>query len=259
MASRVLESGVRELLLFAGSFATDRRAPHGPPQLSCTGGDCSSPLSSLRCTRTLGGGWSCTGTPPAGMVLRNVDVSCQGWDSPSDAYIVGGSCAATYELHHGGYHYRTAPSVGPDPGVVLMFVCVAFLVFLFMCVDGVAAPPPPRRRRRRSGSDHYHYYTPPAVVPVAVPTAPLRRASPSPQTVGATTFRRASPSPQTVGATTFRRASPSPQTVAATSSRRDSPSPQTVGATSSRRDSSDSGWGGFGGSAQAVSATTSRR
>lgn len=42
--------------------------------------------------------WECSADLPADGALGAVTVSCEGYDSPSDPYVLVGSCSLTYSL-----------------------------------------------------------------------------------------------------------------------------------------------------------------
>jgi hypothetical protein len=104
-SSRLFLESVKILVLEKGRMTKSRRkAPI--PQLQCDHSKvCGSKneLSSLACrNQGLGGDgaviWLCDTDLPSGWKLSRVTISCEGYNFPSDPYILAGSCGATYSI-----------------------------------------------------------------------------------------------------------------------------------------------------------------
>ncbi|CAM9786787.1 unnamed protein product, partial [Hapterophycus canaliculatus] len=115
---KVLLADVEALTFTRGRMTTSRRA--GPmPQLVCH----SDNLGSAGCSRdsrwlfqtalcrNRGTGddghprWECTADLPSDASLGAVEVSCEGFDGPSDPYVLVGSCSLSYALDFVGPGY----------------------------------------------------------------------------------------------------------------------------------------------------------
>jgi hypothetical protein len=98
---RVKLSDVKTLTFHKGLLTTSRRV-EPVPQLSCLSG-CEFALDEAVCEQIPGAlgdpSWICAANIPEGTaVFDKVSVSCEGWDSPEDEYILEGSCGLVYNL-----------------------------------------------------------------------------------------------------------------------------------------------------------------
>lgn len=99
--NRVKLSDVKTLTFHKGLLTASRRV-EPVPQLSCLGG-CEYALDEAVCEQIPGAlgdpSWICAANIPEGTaVFDKVSVSCEGWDSPEDEYILAGSCGLVYDL-----------------------------------------------------------------------------------------------------------------------------------------------------------------
>jgi len=102
----VLLSKVSALTLRAGKLTAARRGP-AIPQLNCDGpADVCSlyAVDVMRCTNEGADydsedvQWSCKASLPEEFKLGSTDVSCEGYESSQDPYVLKGSCAVEYRL-----------------------------------------------------------------------------------------------------------------------------------------------------------------
>jgi len=95
------------LVLSEGKKTTGRRHS-SVPQLRCRGHCKEWTPSTVKCTNMGTDGkdatWECTSDMPEGYRFGTVDVSCEGYGYPDDAYVLVGSCGLTYELKKFGGH-----------------------------------------------------------------------------------------------------------------------------------------------------------
>ncbi|KAG9702565.1 DUF1183-domain-containing protein, partial [Aureobasidium melanogenum] len=93
------------LTLRAGQKTSARRS--SPiPQLQCTGGNARGlyDVDVMRCTNAGSDydddnvQWTCKASLPPEFKLGSTDVSCEGYDSPEDPYVLKGSCGVSYRL-----------------------------------------------------------------------------------------------------------------------------------------------------------------
>lgn len=102
----VLLSSVQSLTLKAGHHTTSRRGPP-VPQLECTGGDCDRGAQHVKVMQCTNKGadsfgvpqWECKAELPSDWRLGTTDVSCEGYSSPEDPFILAGSCGVEYSIH----------------------------------------------------------------------------------------------------------------------------------------------------------------
>ena len=101
----VLLSKISSLTLRAGQKTSARRS--SPiPQLQCTGGNARGlyDVDVMRCTNAGSDydddnvQWTCKASLPVEFKLGSTDVSCEGYDSPEDPYVLKGSCGVSYRL-----------------------------------------------------------------------------------------------------------------------------------------------------------------
>jgi hypothetical protein len=128
--SKVLLRDVQALTLSRGKFTTARRV--SPiPQLSCVAGDaCGLPDAEPDVMQCHNRGiddsgepqWECTAEVPRQYRLGRTDVVCEGYSSPSDPYVLRGSCGVEYALWRRqdgarpqGYAAGAQPAWGAQP------------------------------------------------------------------------------------------------------------------------------------------------
>lgn len=98
----VLLTEIQALTLRRGALTTARRgAP--VPQLTCRGPHCAAHEPDVvQCTNQGTDGvtvqWACKADMPGSLRFSNMEVSCEGYARPGDAYVLAGSCGLTYEL-----------------------------------------------------------------------------------------------------------------------------------------------------------------
>ncbi|KAH9413300.1 Store-operated calcium entry-associated regulatory factor [Dermatophagoides pteronyssinus] len=100
---RVLLKDIQALTFQSGTSTKSRRS--SPiQQLTCTGGGhCDSvQLSTVQCYNRGSDGqsiqWECKADMPNRYKFGQLDVSCEGYDSPEDEYILAGSCGLRYTI-----------------------------------------------------------------------------------------------------------------------------------------------------------------
>lgn len=171
----VLLSKVSALTVRAGQKTTARRAS-AVPQLKCIGPSHICKLYQVDVMRCKNEGadydqnniqWSCKASLPEEFKLGTTDVSCEGYESKDDPYVLSGSCGVEYRLlltekgeqRYGSNKYWNfgSPDRSPDetavnwPGRIFM---VLFLGVLFLIIrsifnswwNGPRGPPNPRPR-----------------------------------------------------------------------------------------------------------------
>lgn len=101
----VLLSKISSLTLRSGQKTSARRS--SPiPQLQCSGGNARGlyDVDVMRCTNAGSDydddnvQWTCKASLPPEFKLGSTDVSCEGYDSPEDPYVLKGSCGVSYRL-----------------------------------------------------------------------------------------------------------------------------------------------------------------
>ncbi|RFU26432.1 hypothetical protein B7463_g9913, partial [Scytalidium lignicola] len=162
----VLLSNVKSLTLRANSKTSHRRVS-AIPQLKCVGGNGRSlyEIDVMRCTNQGSDyddeniQWSCTANLPAEFKLGSTDVICEGYDGPTDPYVLKGSCGVEYRLlltDKGEEKYgKGGRKLFGDDGEVtwssilflIAFFAIAGWIIYSMCYairDPAAARRPPR-------------------------------------------------------------------------------------------------------------------
>lgn len=114
---KILQTSIPSLIFKKGEVTTYRRATGARPQLECVT-DCgaAAQIVSVMCEnkgfdgRTIN--WRCESeTMPGGYTFgSSMKVVCEGYDSPTDPYVLAGSCALKYSLV-----YTTPPPPAPQP------------------------------------------------------------------------------------------------------------------------------------------------
>ncbi|CAM9176323.1 unnamed protein product, partial [Ectocarpus sp. 8 AP-2014] len=153
---KVLLAGVEALTFTRGRLTTSRRT--GPiAQLICDGGGGSAgcpkdprwQFQTALCKNQGTGDdgqpqWECSADLPADGALGAVTVSCEGYDSPSDPYVLVGSCSLTYSLDAVGPWFGRGESSGLNLGNVIFFVIFgSFAIRILRAWGKPSRPPPP--------------------------------------------------------------------------------------------------------------------
>lgn len=165
----VLLSNVKSLTLRANSKTSHRRVP-AIPQLKCVGGNARGlyEVDVMRCTNQGSDyedediQWSCTANLPADFKLGSTDVICEGYDSPTDPYILKGSCGVEYRLlltDQGEEKYGKGRGFFGSGGGGVNWSSVIFLIVFFTIAGwiiysmwyGIQHQNTPRRPRRLGG------------------------------------------------------------------------------------------------------------
>lgn len=147
----ILLSKVASLTL-RGDKKTAHRRVSAVPQLTCVGPPQVCKLYQIDVMRCLNEGasydtenvqWSCKASLPEEFKLGSTDVSCEGYESSEDPYVLKGSCGVEYRLlltEKGALKYDMNPTVNSsDDGegssavmgvlVMIVFVVVIFVIF----------------------------------------------------------------------------------------------------------------------------------
>ncbi|KAN0063590.1 hypothetical protein ACQY0O_004038 [Thecaphora frezii] len=102
---RIPMDSIKTLTFYDGKKTAYRRTDP-VPQLKCVGSPCRRfQPDVVQCTSMGDAQWKCSADLPPSIRMGRVDVSCEGYDAPSDPYVLKDSCALTYHL---------LPSYGPD-------------------------------------------------------------------------------------------------------------------------------------------------
>lgn len=97
-SQRILLDDVKTITCHRGQMTTARRLDP-VPQLTCTGKLCSKfTPRTVQCQNRGDSQWKCEAQLPVWAQLGDVQVSCEGWDSSEDPYVLKGSCAVQFEL-----------------------------------------------------------------------------------------------------------------------------------------------------------------
>lgn len=157
----VLLTEIQALTLRRGALTTARRGA-AMPQLTCRGPHCAAHEPDVvQCinqgTDGVGVQWSCKADMPEWMRFGVMDVSCEGYARPGDAYVLGGSCALTYELVGSApaprrNHYEAPPSYHDAPRVygqphaaasnvdtIMLFITIAVFAVIVILVAAACA------------------------------------------------------------------------------------------------------------------------
>lgn len=148
-SNSVLLSKISSLTLRANQKTSARRS--SPiPQLQCTGGNAKGlyDVDVMRCTNAGSDydddniQWTCKASLPEEFKLGSTDVSCEGYDSAEDPYVLKGSCGVSYRLvltEEGERKYghrvddddgRSGPSSTGEKLIFWAFFTCKFLRFL---------------------------------------------------------------------------------------------------------------------------------
>ena len=98
-----LLSETQSLTLTNGRMTTSRRS-YSMAQLSCVAGPCHHSPNVIQCTNKGTDGndiqWECKGEMDKNYKFGRLDVVCEGYDYPSDPYILVGSCGLEYTIEY---------------------------------------------------------------------------------------------------------------------------------------------------------------
>lgn len=141
----VLLSNIKSLTLRAGQQTSSRRS--SPiPQLQCSGGNARGlyEVDVMRCNNAGSDyddenvQWTCKASLPPEFKLGSTDVSCEGYDSPEDPYVLKGSCGVSYRLvltEEGERKYGHRKDGDPTGGASSQGETIIFWAF-FTCKCG---------------------------------------------------------------------------------------------------------------------------
>lgn len=159
---RVLLSDVKTITLERGKMTNGRRSSP-VPQLTCVGGSAGCHTFQPAVVQCLNQGsdgydaqWECKSDMDVEYRFGKIQVSCEGYDSPQDPYVLRGSCGLEYEIdltdagrhgggggggHHHGNSYNSnysynQGSVGGWGKIVQMLIVAGVFYFLYKCFTG---------------------------------------------------------------------------------------------------------------------------
>ena len=160
-------------LVFSAGVMTEGRRSSPIPQMTCEGGYgvCKYRASSIGCLNVGWDGndvnWKCevNGGLDPHVRLGKFNVNCEGYEYPTDPFVLKGSCGISYELERTNYgRYNAASSApGDEPEGGLNFFGILVVLFLFyglvnclFCDDGGSSyhHTPRRSYSRDYGSDY---------------------------------------------------------------------------------------------------------
>lgn len=144
MPTRAKLDSVRSLTFYKDSRTDSRRGSY-LPQLNCIGKPCSLYTPDVvRCRNAGGSGtdvdWKCEADLPEALRFGRVEVSCEGWNGPGDAYIMKESCSLDYRLvevpaelrgNHNPLFPRRSTDLASTLFSMLWFAVLAFIVYSF--------------------------------------------------------------------------------------------------------------------------------
>ena len=103
-----LLSETQSLTLTTGRMTTSRRS-YPIAQLACVGGPCSDSPNIVQCTNKGTDGddiqWECKGELAENYKFGRLDVMCEGYEYPTDPYILVGSCGLEYSIEYVSLSY----------------------------------------------------------------------------------------------------------------------------------------------------------
>lgn len=133
-------------VVFVPLLKTSGRRSSPRPQIVKLSGPAGIILSRAECTYVNPRRWSCKADLDNAYRLGKADVECEGWDSPSDPYILAGSCQLQYRIQ------RRVPLGQQIATAIVLLVAIAYapywLVALTIILAGCARS---GSRRYRSG------------------------------------------------------------------------------------------------------------
>ena len=128
---------VQALTLKKGALTTGRRS--SPVlQLQCSGSFCKHAPDSVQCINVGPDGnnvqWKCQANLPDWLSFKDSDsnVSCEGYEYPTDPYILAGSCGMSYSLAGSPPWYGpdSTPRTRAGSAAAILLVILAELIFL---------------------------------------------------------------------------------------------------------------------------------
>ena len=183
-SNKIKLTDIKTLTLKVGHQTTGRRSSP-VPQLQCTGHLCNYAPDVIQCTNKGTDGidvqWACEADLPETLSLSLHSVNCEGYDYPTDPYVLIGSCGLSYHLKD-VYRTHKDRTKGSNSSDIFAFFAIITIISVLCCgcqnrntrrwgcgdfATGAAAgaaaaalfsPRPPRggwwgdhRRRRRGG------------------------------------------------------------------------------------------------------------
>eukprot|EP01101_Sappina_pedata_P011740 TRINITY_DN7937_c0_g1_i1.p1 TRINITY_DN7937_c0_g1~~TRINITY_DN7937_c0_g1_i1.p1 ORF type:complete len:417 (-),score=86.50 TRINITY_DN7937_c0_g1_i1:77-1327(-) len=147
---KALLSDIKVLTLYKGQMTTGRRLSP-VPQIKCVGGSAAGLYEPavIQCHNMGSDGiyikWRCETTLPSEYKLGELHVSCEGYDRPSDTFVLAGSCGLEYHLEYsktneisGGYQ---SGSSGWLDVIVILLILVTSLYLLIKYLQKKSMPP----------------------------------------------------------------------------------------------------------------------
>lgn len=164
----ILLSQVKALTLRSSAKTAHRRVS-AVPQLTCTGPGCSYfTVDTMRC-KNMGSSygtedieWSCEADTPTDFKLGSTEVTCEGYESSNDEYVLKGSCGVTYRLlltekgeeKYGKNFGKGKLGYGEESNVPGTIFSILFIIVLIIIVVGLirACNAAPNNRPRPGGN-----------------------------------------------------------------------------------------------------------
>ena len=138
-ATKVKLSDVKAITLTAGQFTTGRRSAPVLQQ-QCRGNFCKGAPTIIQCTNSGSDGldiqWACEGDLPEWLSFKNTDINCEGYDYPTDPYILAGSCGMSYSLQ-GTPPYESGEQTTGVGGLIVLVI-----ILLCCCNNNRSRPYP---------------------------------------------------------------------------------------------------------------------
>lgn len=160
-ATRVLMDDIQSLSFHQGQLTTARRLKP-VKQLRCVGiaGEGTEPrIGSITCLRIGPAGrygqrqWDCQAKLPAGMVLGNTRLTCEGYDNRADPYVLTDSCAIEYSVVHRKIRERRSLQDSTQAAFArLGHLVLAFVAIYFLGAERKSHQPQPRRHTGQHNS-----------------------------------------------------------------------------------------------------------
>jgi hypothetical protein len=128
-----------DVLTFVRGKQTTARRSSALPQLKCVKGACDAKHqpATAQCRNVGTDGsdvnWKCEADLGPNVKFGQLEVSCEGFSSPSDPFVLVGSCGLEYELIAQRDVVGDASPSSVDVGTLVMFAAVGFFVWLCCC------------------------------------------------------------------------------------------------------------------------------
>jgi len=143
----ILLQDVKVLTLYRGRYANARRTSV-IPQISCVGGSAARRYEPdvIQCTNVGWDGtdfqWKCESELPDDYHFGRITVTCEGYNSPQDPYVLKGSCGVEYELEftekgrkraYGdrGDYYKNEYNGETDFGTLISWLIIIVMIIVF--------------------------------------------------------------------------------------------------------------------------------